>query len=153
MTDNGLDKGWEPKIVSDRLQLVHLCGGGSRRYQPDSVSAERRGSSGFPARAGSTRFTSSRRCRRGRNGVLVSGCHPGECHYITGNLIARRKFAALKSFLNYIGVEGDRTLFTWVSASEGDLLAQAVRGVTDAVRALGPAHKLVKNLPGTEIPT
>ena len=63
---------------------------------------------------------------------------------------ARRKFAALKSFLSYIGVEGDRTLFTWVSASEGDRFAQVIRGVTDAVRALGPAKKLVKKLQGTQ---
>jgi len=55
----------------------------------------------------------------GADGVLVSGCHPGECHYLTGNLSARRKFATLKSFLNYIGLEDGRTTFTWVSASRG----------------------------------
>jgi coenzyme F420-reducing hydrogenase delta subunit len=58
--------------------------------------------------------------------------------------VARRKFATLKSFLNYIGVEGDRTIFTWVSASEGDRFAQVIKGVTAKVRALGPANKLVK---------
>ena len=81
--------------------------------------------------------------QEGADSVLVSGCHPGECHYISGNLVARRKFAMLKSFLNYIGVEGDRTMFTWVSASEGDRFAQVIRGVTARVRALGPASKLV----------
>jgi F420-non-reducing hydrogenase iron-sulfur subunit len=60
--------------------------------------------------------------------------------------VARRKFATLKSFLNYIGVEGDRTMFTWVSASEGDRFAQVIRGVTEKVKALGPASKLVKKL-------
>ena len=60
--------------------------------------------------------------------------------------MARRKFATLKSFLNYIGVEGDRTIFTWVSASEGDRFAQVIRGVTAKVKALGPANKLVKKL-------
>jgi coenzyme F420-reducing hydrogenase delta subunit len=82
----------------------------------------------------------------GADGVLVSGCHPGECHYISGNLVARRKFAALKSFLSYIGMEGDRTMFTWVSASEGDRFAQVIRGVTAKVKALGPATKLKKKL-------
>jgi len=82
----------------------------------------------------------------GADGVLVSGCHPGECHYLTGNLSARRKFATLKRFLSYIGVEGDRTMFTWVSASEGERFSQVIKGVTEAVRALGPARKLVKQL-------
>ena len=60
--------------------------------------------------------------------------------------MARRKFATLKSFLNYIGVEGDRTIFTWVSASEGDRWAQVIKGVTDKVKAMGPAGKLVKKI-------
>jgi len=60
-------------------------------------------------------------------------------------LVARRKFATLKRFLNYIGMEGDRTIFTWISASEGDRFAQVIKGVTEAVRELGPASKLVKS--------
>jgi len=60
--------------------------------------------------------------------------------------VARRKFATLKRFLNYIGVEGDRTIFTWVSASEGDRFAQVIKGVTQAVREMGPANKLVKRI-------
>ncbi len=60
--------------------------------------------------------------------------------------MARRKFATLKSFLNYIGVEGDRTIFTWVSASEGERWAQVVKGAADKIRALGPAKKLVKKI-------
>jgi len=67
-------------------------------------------------------------------------------HYLSGNLVARRKFASLKSFLNYIGIEGNRTLFTWVSASEGDRFAQVIKGVTVRVKSLGPANKLVKKL-------
>ncbi len=59
--------------------------------------------------------------------------------------MARRKFATLKRFLNYIGLEGDRTIFTWISASEGDRFAQVIKGVTEAVRELGPASKLVKS--------
>jgi F420-non-reducing hydrogenase iron-sulfur subunit len=60
--------------------------------------------------------------------------------------VARRKFATLKSFLNYIGVEGDRTMFTWVSASEGDRWAQVIKGVTAKVKAMGPASKLMKKI-------
>jgi coenzyme F420-reducing hydrogenase delta subunit len=80
------------------------------------------------------------------DGVLVSGCHPGECHYISGNLSARRKFAMLKNFLSYVGIEPDRAIFTWVSASEGEKFSQVIKGVTEKVRALGPAQKLVKRL-------
>jgi len=60
--------------------------------------------------------------------------------------VARRKFATLKSFLNYIGMEGDRTIFTWVSASEGDRFAQVIKGVTAKVKAMGPASKFKKIL-------
>ena len=60
--------------------------------------------------------------------------------------MARRKFATLKSFLNYIGVEGDRTMFTWVSASEGDRWAQVIKGVTAKVKEMGPAKKLTKSI-------
>ncbi|MBP8984392.1 MAG: hydrogenase iron-sulfur subunit, partial [Syntrophobacterales bacterium] len=87
-----------------------------------------------------------RALQEGADGVLVSGCHPGECHYITGNLSARRKFAMLKRFLDYLGLEADRTTFTWCSASEGERFAKVVSGVTERVRQLGPAKKLVKSL-------
>ncbi len=60
--------------------------------------------------------------------------------------MARRKFATLKRFLDYIGLEGDRTIFTWISASEGERFANVIKGVTAKVRALGPATKLVKKL-------
>ena len=60
--------------------------------------------------------------------------------------MARRKFATLKRFLNYIGLEGDRTIFTWISASEGERFANVIKGVTAKVLALGPAAKLVKKL-------
>ena len=60
--------------------------------------------------------------------------------------MARRKFATLKSFLNYIGVEGDRTIFTWGSASEGDRWAQVIKGATEKIQALGPAKKMVKTI-------
>ena len=60
--------------------------------------------------------------------------------------MARRKFATLKSFLDYIGVEGDRAIFTWISASEGERFANVIKGVTAKVQALGPAKRLVKTL-------
>jgi coenzyme F420-reducing hydrogenase delta subunit len=76
----------------------------------------------------------------GADGVLVSGCHPGDCHYLTGNMYARRRFTVLKRLLTLAGIHPDRVQFTWVSASEGGRFAQVVTDVTEAVRRLGPAQ-------------
>ena len=86
--------------------------------------------------------------QKGVDGVLVSGCHPGECHYLTGNYSARRKFALLKNFLEYTGLEEGRVQFSWVSASEGVRFAKVVETVTARIKALGPLKKLVKDVPG-----
>lgn len=82
--------------------------------------------------------------QEGADGVLVSGCHPGDCHYISGNLIARRKFALLKKFLEYIGIEPERIHFSWVSASEGNRFAALVNKVVDDVKSLEPVKTLEK---------
>ncbi|WP_456386477.1 hydrogenase iron-sulfur subunit [Desulfolithobacter sp.] len=85
--------------------------------------------------------------RSGADGVLVSGCHPGDCHYQSGNYHARRRFVLLKKLLEFVGLESDRLHFTWISASEGEQFAAVVREVTDRVRGLGPATRFVKHLP------
>lgn len=78
----------------------------------------------------------------GADGVLVSGCHPGDCHYISGNLVARRKFAMLKKFLEYVGIEPERVQFSWVSASEGGRFASLIEKVVQDVRKLPTRKKL-----------
>jgi coenzyme F420-reducing hydrogenase delta subunit len=82
--------------------------------------------------------------QQGADGVLISGCHPGDCHYISGNLIARRKFALLKNFLEYIGIEPGRVNFSWVSAAEGEKFSKVVTDVIEQVKTLGAIHKLKK---------
>jgi coenzyme F420-reducing hydrogenase delta subunit len=82
--------------------------------------------------------------QNGFDGVLVSGCHPGDCHYISGNYVARRKFAVLNSLLEFVGVEPGRVRFSWVSAGEGEKFAQVVTSVTEDIRRLGPATRLVR---------
>jgi coenzyme F420-reducing hydrogenase delta subunit len=82
--------------------------------------------------------------QEGADGVLVSGCHPGDCHYIRGNLVARRKFAMLKSFLGYLGIEPERVQFSWVSASEGGRFAALIEKVVADVKKLKTKRKLVK---------
>jgi len=63
-------------------------------------------------------------CVEGYDGVLVAGCHPGDCHYGTGNYHARRKLAVARRLLETVGVHPDRMLFTWVSAAEGRKFAE-----------------------------
>jgi len=145
MAENLASKDWEPKIVAIVCNWCTYAGadlaGISRIQYPPNVRIIR-----VPCTGRINPFYIVKALQTGADGVLVSGCHPGECHYISGNLVARRKFAALKSFLSYIGMEGDRTMFTWVSASEGDRFAQVIRGVTAKVKALGPASKFKKIL-------
>lgn len=74
----------------------------------------------------------------GADGVLVAGCHPGDCHYTEGNYYARRRFALLRPFLEYLGVEKERFGVEWVSASEGKRWSQVVSSFTEEVRKLGP---------------
>ena len=84
--------------------------------------------------------------QNGADGVLVSGCHPGDCHYVAGNYVARRKFMVLKEILRSIGFEDERLQFSWVSASEGPKFSRVIESVTEKVRNLGPIDKLVKAL-------
>ncbi len=84
--------------------------------------------------------------QNGADGVLVSGCHPGDCHYISGNLAARRKFALIKNLLEYVGLEPERVQFSWVSASEGQRFAALInREVIRRCQKNRPGKKLVKN--------
>jgi len=86
-----------------------------------------------------------RRLQHGADGLLVSGCHPGDCHYVSGNYVARRKFAILNNLLEYAGIEKGRVRFSWVSAAEGKRFSQIMKEFTEEVKALGPAKRLVKN--------
>lgn len=74
----------------------------------------------------------------GADGVLVSGCHPNDCHYGEGNFHARRRFAVLRQLLEFTGIDPARVQFSWVSAAEGAKWRDVVNKVTDEVRKLGP---------------
>jgi F420-non-reducing hydrogenase iron-sulfur subunit len=76
--------------------------------------------------------------REGADGVMIAGCHPGECHYVEGNIKALRRYTMLKRMLKQWGIEPERVQLVWASASEGNLLAKAVDRMTEEVRALGP---------------
>jgi F420-non-reducing hydrogenase iron-sulfur subunit len=76
---------------------------------------------------------------QGADGVLVMGCHIGDCHYITGNLQAERKINMLEKILARTGLEAERLRLEWVSASEGGRFAQLVKDFTDQLKKLGPS--------------
>jgi len=75
----------------------------------------------------------------GADGVLVAGCHPGDCHYIKGNLSTRRKVIGIKPFLEAIGIEPERLRLEWVGASEGAKFAETVKSFTQTIKDLGPS--------------
>jgi F420-non-reducing hydrogenase iron-sulfur subunit len=74
----------------------------------------------------------------GADGVLVLGCHPGDCHYAEGNYKALRRMELLRRTLIQLGIEEDRFRLDWVSASEGDKFSHIVNEITEKIRALGP---------------
>ena len=74
----------------------------------------------------------------GADGVLVSGCHPNDCHYRSGNFLARRRWMVFKDMLEFVGIEQGRIHFSWVSAAEGNKFVEVVNKVTNEVKALGP---------------
>jgi F420-non-reducing hydrogenase iron-sulfur subunit len=79
---------------------------------------------------------------KGADGVLVSGCHPGDCHYIKGNYYARRRIALVKKLLDYVGLEPQRFQMSWVSAAEGTKYTQIIKDFVEELKPLGPQTKL-----------
>ena len=82
---------------------------------------------------------------KGADGVIILGCHPGDCHYSEGNLYEERKIKMLKKLLALTGVGSDRLELEWVSASEGQRFAQMVTEFTDQIKKLGPSPVSGKN--------
>ena len=74
----------------------------------------------------------------GADGVLVSGCHPGDCHYIKGNLNASRRIVGMKPFLEAMGIEPERVRLEWIGASEGTKFVEAVNSFVQTIKGLGP---------------
>jgi coenzyme F420-reducing hydrogenase delta subunit len=139
----GSTEEWQPKIVAFLCTWCSYAGadlaGISRMQYPPNVRIIR-----VPCSGRINPLYIIRALSRGFDGVLVSGCHPGDCHYISGNLVARRKFAVLKRFLEYVGVEPGRVQFSWVSAAEGARFAALIEKVVSDVRKLGPAKRFPK---------
>jgi len=129
---------FEPKIVGFFCNWCSYVGadlaGGTRTQYPPNVRIVRVMCSG--------RVDETLICKAfsaGADGVLVSGCHPGDCHYQRGNLSARRRVMALKPLLETIGIGRDRLRLEWISASEGPRMAETISSFTETIRQLGPS--------------
>ena len=83
----------------------------------------------------------------GADGVLIAGCHPGDCHYTEGNYKALRRAALLKALLRARGIDPRRLRIEWISAAEGEKWARTVNGMTEELRALGPLHAAPEPVP------
>ncbi len=80
--------------------------------------------------------------QRGADGVIIAGCHPGDCHYTSGNYYARRRMTLLFSLLDYMGIQRERTRVEWISASEGQKFSATMNEFAQTIRALGKNNQL-----------
>jgi F420-non-reducing hydrogenase iron-sulfur subunit len=135
--NEGRGSEWEPRIVGFLCRWCSYAGadlaGSSRLTHPPSVRVIR-----VPCTSRISPHVVVKALATGVDGVLISGCHPGSCHYVNGNYKARRRFLVLRRLLAFMGVDPRRLQMSWVSASEGVKWAAVVRKVTEEIRLLGP---------------
>jgi coenzyme F420-reducing hydrogenase delta subunit/ferredoxin len=128
---------WQPTIVAVVCNWCTYAGadraGTTRIEYPASVRMLR-----VPCTGRMSPLFVLRAFEQGADGVLLSGCHPGDCHYVQGNLYARRRFAAYRALLDFLGLDPRRFHVSWVSAAEGGKWAKVAADVTAAVRSAGP---------------
>ncbi len=131
---------WKPKIVAFLCNWCSYAGadlaGGSRTKYPANVRIIR-----LPCSARiDPKLVLKSLEKEGVDGVIVSGCHPGDCHYTEGNYYARRRMLMFRRLMEFLGIDGKRVQMSWVSASEGAKWADVVAQVTEEIKALGPLH-------------
>jgi F420-non-reducing hydrogenase iron-sulfur subunit len=80
----------------------------------------------------------------GADGIIVSGCHPNDCHYSTGNFHARRRWMVFRNLLDFAGIDVERVRFSWVSAAEGAKWADVVNKTAEKIIQLGPYENYKK---------
>ena len=130
-------KDFEPRILGILCNWCSYAGadlaGSARMHHPPNVRIVR-----VPCSGRVDPMLVLKGFQRGFDGVMVSGCHPGDCHYAKGNYYARRRLTLLKKFLAAMGIPEERFRFQWVSASEGARWADSVKEMTEQIKALGP---------------
>ncbi len=140
-----MEKNFEPKIVAILCKWCSSAGsdlaGVSRlKYPPNVVPITVMCSGSVSPNYIFSAF------KNGADGVLISGCHPGDCHYLKGNYFARRRIALVKELLDFIGLEPQRFQMSWVSAAEGTKYTEIIKIFVKEIEPLGPQNKLKSNL-------
>ena len=135
------NKEWKPKIGAFCCNWCSYAGadlaGSSRLSYPAEVKIIR-----IPCSCRLNPTFILKAFQRGADGVILCGCHPGDCHYTSGNYFARRRMTTLFSMLNYLGIEKDRTRVEWVSAAEGARFSQVMNDFVKKITELGENRKL-----------
>ena len=128
---------WKPRIVAFLCNWCSYAGadlaGMSRLSYPADIKIIR-----LPCSGRVDPMFILKSFERGADMVLVSGCHPGDCHYTSGNYHARRKLRAFRELMTFFGIDPRRFKFSWVSAAEGAKWSALVHEITAEARALGP---------------
>ena len=134
---------FEPKIIAFVCNWCTYAGadlaGTSRLKYPPNVRVMR-----FPCTGRIDFMMLLKAFENGADGVIVSGSHPNDCHYTSGNFHARRRWMAFRSLMDFMGFDMRRIYFSWISAAEGAKWASFVTEVTDGIRELGPYEDYVK---------
>lgn len=128
---------WEPRIVAFVCKWCTYAGadlaGTTRLQYPSNVRLIK-----LPCTGRADCFLIIKAFEQGADAVLVSGCHPGDCHYRSGNYSARRRFQIFRELLGFMGVDLRRVNFAWVSAAEGVKWAKLITELRNEVLPLGP---------------
>lgn len=139
MSDNDV-KEYEPKILVFACNWCTYAGadlaGTSRLQYPPNVRVLR-----VPCSCRVNPQFVIRAFQRGIDGVLVAGCHPGDCHYTTGNYYTRRRFMLITRMMDYMGLDSRRFHTRWISGAEGPKFQQVVTDMINEVKAIGPNEK------------
>ncbi|MDI6708440.1 MAG: hydrogenase iron-sulfur subunit [Candidatus Thermoplasmatota archaeon] len=140
-----MEKEFEPKILAFLCNWCSYAGadlaGVSRMQYPPNIRAIRVMCSGRV-----NPLYVLRAFQNGIDGVLVAGCHPGECHYQHGNLYAKRRLALTRKLLEFVGIEPERLFVAWVSASEGKKFADIAKKMVNDLKKLGPINQELRRI-------
>ncbi len=132
---------FEPKIIAFCCNWCSYAGadlaGTSRLTYPENIRVIR-----VPCSSRVDPGLVMRAFQNGADGVLVAGCHPGDCHYSTGNYHTRRRMTLLQNLLDFVGINPNRLMVRWISGNEGAKFKRTVEEFTDQLKNLGPAEEV-----------
>lgn len=131
---------FEPRLVGFlcrwcTYQGADLAGTSRLKYKPNMVIVK------VPCSGRMSPLFLMKALTSNMDGILFSGCHPGDCHYISGNMNARRRFVVFRKLLEFVGIEPERIQMSWCSASEDKKWANIVDSITEEIKKIGPNNK------------